>query len=99
MRLAGGCAILATAAIGLFCVFAALHTMMQTNNKNICLGYRKNIFCALIAAIVADLATIAAVALAAPQFSSRQQYRSQLGPCFYIEVGGVRFPFYALRSV
>ena len=33
------------------------------------------------------MATIAAVAIAAPQFTSRrQEYRSELGACYYIEV-------------
>ena len=38
-------------------------------------------------AFIADISTIAAVGIAAPQFTSRrQEYRSELGACYYIEV-------------
>merc|ERR1719350_2073925 len=54
---------------------------------NIGLKYKKNVFLAFISAMVADMATIAAVAIAAPQFTSRrQEYRSELGACYYIEI-------------
>jgi len=87
MRIGGICAVVATASIAFFCLFAGLHCMMQVNNKKICISYKKNILFALITAIIADIATVGAVAISAPQFSSSQQsFVSQMGPCFYIEI-------------
>jgi len=87
MKIGGICAVVATAAIAFFCLFAGLHCMMQVNNKKICISYKKNILLGLISAIIADLATVGAVAISAPQFSSSQQsFVSNMGPCFYIEM-------------
>jgi len=87
MKIAGICGIVAVVSMGLFCIFSGLHCAMQVNNKHIGLKYKKNVFLAFISAIVADMATVAAVAIAAPQFTSRrQEYRSELGACYYIEI-------------
>ena len=71
MRIGGICAIVATASIAFFCLFAGLHCMMQVcikirwfdlniclvqvNNKKICISYKKNILFALITAIIAGM--------------------------------------------
>ena len=45
-----------------------------------------------------DIATVGAVAISAPQFSSSQQsFISNMGPCFYIEVS-ISYKFYFLIS-
>jgi len=87
LRIAGICGIVATVAMALFCLFSGLHCAMQINNRHIGLNYKKNVFVAFMTAVIADMATIAAVAIAAPQFTSRkQQYVTELGACYYIEI-------------
>ena len=103
MKIAGVCGIVGVVSMALFCVFSGLHCAMQINNKHIGLKYKKNVFLAFISALVAgesfssiitslttsitDMSTIAAVGIAAPQFTSRrQEYRSELGACYYIEI-------------
>lgn len=87
MKIAGVCGIVAVLCMALFCVFSGLHCAMQINNKHIGLKYKKNVFLAFMSALVADISTIAAVGIAAPQFTSRrQEYRSELGACYYIEI-------------
>jgi len=87
MKIAGICGVVAVISTALFCLFSGLHCAMQVNNKHIGLKYKKNVFLAFLSAIIADMATVAAVGIAAPQFTSRrQEYRSELGACFYIEI-------------
>jgi len=86
LRIAGVCGIVAVVATAAFCLFAGLHCAMQVNNKHIGLKYSKNVFLAFLSAVIAEIATLFAVAIAAPQFIKRQQFVSELGSCYYIEI-------------
>ena len=86
LKIAGVCGIVAVVATAAFCLFAGLHCAMQVNNKHIGLKYSKNVFLAFLSAVIAEIATLFAVAIAAPQFIKRQQFVSELGSCYYIEI-------------
>ena len=87
LKIGGVCALVQVGSIAMFTMFAGLHCAMQINNKNIMIKYSTNVFLAFLSAVVAAIATIAAVLISIPQFLLRkQEFTTEPGACYYIEV-------------
>jgi len=87
LKIGGVCALVQVGSIAMFTMLAGLHCAMQINNKNIMIKYSTNVFLAFLSAVVAAIATIAAVLISIPQFLLRkQEFTTEPGACYYIEV-------------